>query len=238
MGRADFGSAKYQAKQLKASGLQKLKYYCQLCSKQCRDANGFKNHLGSPSHMGRVSNLSKDGTASAVIDQYSEQFESEFLRLLRVNHGTKKISANKFYQEYILHDKDHVHMNATRWTSLTAFVKHLGRSGKVRVDIPPDIDDEFNLFISFVDSASESQSGDRDRNLQTEEDRSMKFLEAQIEKGKQLQSQLKEQPDGSAEAPVQPVLKGPVAISLKGLGAKKSQKKSVFGDNSDDDDDE
>ena len=28
--------------QMKAKRLQKLKWYCQMCSKQCRDENGFK----------------------------------------------------------------------------------------------------------------------------------------------------------------------------------------------------
>lgn len=234
MGRADFGSAKYQAKQLKASGLQKLKYYCQLCQKQCRDANGFKNHLGSPSHMGRVSNMSDAGTGLAVVEQFLLQFEAEFLRLLRVNHGTKKISANKFYQEYILHDKDHVHMNATRWSSLTAFVKHLGRAGKVRVEIPEGVDDEFNLFIRLVDASVEQAPGTRDRHLQTEEERLAKFLDAQIERGKQLHVQ-KEQPHEKEVA--KPILAtGPVAISLRGLAAKRPAKKLAFGNDSDDDD--
>ncbi|OBA23169.1 hypothetical protein METBIDRAFT_37141 [Metschnikowia bicuspidata var. bicuspidata NRRL YB-4993] len=233
MGKADFGSAKYQAKQLKALGLQKLRYYCQLCLKQCRDANGFKNHLASPSHTGRISNLSTAGRAQDVIAQYLLQFEAEFLRLLRVNHGTKKISANKFYQEYILHDKDHVHMNATRWSSLTAFIKHLGQSSKVRVEIPEDADDEFNLFIRLVDLPLETLDGHRARALQTEEERLMKFLDAQIEKGKQLQSEAAPSPE---PAPVVPVATGPVAISLRGVRMKKPPKKLAFGSQSDDDD--
>ena len=235
MGKADFGSAKYQAKQLKALGLQKLRFYCQLCLKQCRDANGFKMHLSSPSHTGRVSNMSEDGSALAVLEQFLKQFEGDFLRLLRVNHGTKKISANKFYQEYILNDKDHVHMNATRWASLTAFVKHLGRAGKVRVELPPDEDDEFNLFIRLVDAAE--PSGDkREKNLQTEEERQARFLDSQIEKGKQLLSQASVE-NASKPHENEPVSKGPVTISLKGIGARKAPKKPVFAASSDDDDD-
>jgi hypothetical protein len=33
---------------IKAKGLQKLRWYCQLCQKQCRDENGFKCHQVSP----------------------------------------------------------------------------------------------------------------------------------------------------------------------------------------------
>lgn len=47
--------------------------------------------------------------------------------------GTKRVRANQVYQEYI-QDKYHVHMNSTRWVTLTEFIKHLGRSGIARVD--------------------------------------------------------------------------------------------------------
>jgi hypothetical protein len=35
---------------IKSKGLQKLRWYCQMCGKQCRDENGFKCHLSSDSH--------------------------------------------------------------------------------------------------------------------------------------------------------------------------------------------
>lgn len=38
------------ANRIKAKGLQKLRWYCQLCQKQCRDENGFKCHQLSDSH--------------------------------------------------------------------------------------------------------------------------------------------------------------------------------------------
>ena len=39
-------------------------------------------------------------------------------------------------------------MNATRWVTLTEFVKHLGRSGIARVD-----ENEKGWFISWIDSS-------------------------------------------------------------------------------------
>lgn len=243
MGKADFGSAKFQAKQLKASGLQRLRYYCQLCQKQCRDANGFKNHLLSPSHTGRIANLSKDGKAASVVEGFLSQFEREFMRLLRVNHGTKKINANKFYQEYILNDRDHVHMNATKWTSLTSFVRHLGRQGKIRVEIP-DEEDEFNLVIRLPDTTApaKQQKGEAD------EERSMKFLQQQIERGRELEEKQALRDDGtkqhlqaSEEAIASNVTdggakpSGPIKLSLKGLAAKKRAVALVFANDSDSD---
>lgn len=55
--------------------------------------------------------------------------------------------ANQVYQEYIA-DKSHLHMNATRWVTLTEFVKHLGRSGIARVD-----ETEKGWFIAWIDSS-------------------------------------------------------------------------------------
>ena len=48
----DSGLAPTQiANRIKAKGLQKLRWYCQMCGKQCRDENGFKCHLSSDSHQ-------------------------------------------------------------------------------------------------------------------------------------------------------------------------------------------
>lgn len=61
--------------------------------------------------------------------------------------GTKRVRANQVYQEYIA-DKNHLHMNATRWVTLTEFVKHLGRTGVGRVD-----ETEKGWFIAWIDSS-------------------------------------------------------------------------------------
>lgn len=42
MPKAEFGTPKWMSNRIKASGLQKLRWYCQMCQKQCRDENGFK----------------------------------------------------------------------------------------------------------------------------------------------------------------------------------------------------
>ena len=39
------------------------------------------------------------------------------------------MNANIVYQEYIA-DKEHTHMNSTKWETLTEFIKWLGREGK------------------------------------------------------------------------------------------------------------
>jgi len=42
---------KAMAKAVKAKGLQRLRWYCQMCQKQCRDENGFKCHQMSDGHV-------------------------------------------------------------------------------------------------------------------------------------------------------------------------------------------
>jgi hypothetical protein len=39
------------ANRIKAKGLNKLRWYCQLCQKSCRDENGFKCHQMSEGHQ-------------------------------------------------------------------------------------------------------------------------------------------------------------------------------------------
>lgn len=239
MGRAEFGTAKYQAKQLKASGLQKLKYYCQLCQKQCRDANGFKNHLQSPSHLGRISSIKDEGKGSSVVEDFSSRFEKEFLRLLRINHGTKRINANKFYQEYILNDKNHVHMNATKWQTLTSFIKYLGRLGKLQVDVPQGTDDEFNLEIRLFDTANDNQIKEKEKLKRTDEESTLKFIQNQVLKGKEMQLQNNQDAAENLlpfnEVKQKPLPTSKVLVVLKGLAPQRKKTLAAFTVDSDED---
>jgi DNA/RNA-binding protein KIN17 len=61
--------------------------------------------------------------------------------------GTQRVKANNIYQDYI-RDRNHLHMNATRWVTLTGFIQHLGQAGIVRVE-----DTEKGLFISWIDNS-------------------------------------------------------------------------------------
>lgn len=153
MGKHEFGTAKYLSKQMKARGLQKLRFYCQVCLKQCRDENGFKSHIKSRYHLKNISKVTKKS-----IDEYTKQFESDFLTLLRMTHGEKDVDANKFYNEYI-QDKDHIHMNATHFTSLTKFIQYLSKEGKIRVNSTERINTEMDsnhLIISYINNSYEN----------------------------------------------------------------------------------
>jgi len=67
------------------------------------------------------------------------------MNLVRVRWRTKRVYANKVYNEYIS-DKNHVHMNATVWQSLAGFVQHLGRTGQCAIDKT-----EKGWYIKYID---------------------------------------------------------------------------------------
>ena len=143
MPKAEKGSAKDIANRMKARGLQKLKFYCQMCSKQCRDENGFKCHLTSDSHL-RNMKLFRDN-ASGIMDNFSSEFEKVYVETLRRRHGTQRMNANNVYQEVIM-DKNHVHMNSTKWASLSDFVQYLGKKGICVVE-----ETERGWYVTYIE---------------------------------------------------------------------------------------
>ncbi|CAB0035938.1 unnamed protein product [Trichogramma brassicae] len=129
-------------------GLQKLKYFCQMCAKQCRDANAFKCHTTSESHFRKMELFREQ--AHEYLKQFSEQFVRDFLEVVRRQFGSKRVSANRVYQDYIA-ERNHVHMNSTHWTTLSDFVKYLGKTGKCVVD-----ETEKGWFITYIDRHPET----------------------------------------------------------------------------------
>jgi hypothetical protein len=51
-------------------------------------------------------------------------------------HPNVRIEAHKVYNEFI-QDKHHIHMNSTKWITLTEYVKYLGREGLCKVEDSP-----------------------------------------------------------------------------------------------------
>ncbi|KAF4338504.1 KIN17 [Fusarium beomiforme] len=149
MPKAEVGSTKYVANRMKAKGLQRLRWYCQVCEKQCRDANGFKQHTMSESHVRQMLIVGED--PKGYIEKFSQQFQRDFLQLLRTSHGEKQVHVNQFYQSYIA-NKDHIHQSSTKWSSLSEFTKYLGREGICRVEEDP----EKGLFIAWIDKSPEA----------------------------------------------------------------------------------
>lgn len=74
------GTPKYLANAMKSKGLQRLRWYCQVCEKQCRDENGFKCHATSEGHLRQM--LVVGENAGRHISDFSSTFQSEFVTLL------------------------------------------------------------------------------------------------------------------------------------------------------------
>ncbi|EME43009.1 hypothetical protein DOTSEDRAFT_72420 [Dothistroma septosporum NZE10] len=234
MGKAEVGSTKYVANKMKAKGLQRLRWYCQICEKQCRDENGFKQHTMSEGHVRAMVLVGED--PKKFINDYSRQFQRDFLQLLRTAHGEKKVHMNNFYQEYI-RDKEHVHMNATKWPSLTEFAKNLGREGICRVE-----EGDRGLEISWIDdsAAAISRREDikkKDRLAKGDEDIESRLLEQQVKRAQEeaaKKRQAEEQPlppsipaeGGPAEA--KPTV--PIKVSGFSLKAKAPAKANTISE--------
>ena len=196
MPKAEVGSTKYLNNKLKSKGLQRLRWYCQVCEKQCRDANGFKCHTQSESHVRQMLLVGED--PRKAINDFSNQFSRDFLQLLRTAHGEKKINVNHFYQEYIA-EKEHVHMNATKWPSLTEYTKYLGREGICRVE-----ESEKGLFIAWIDNSPEAlrrQDAIRKKERQDKGDevREQKLIAEQIARAEKDADEKRAEEDTSSE---------------------------------------
>lgn len=59
---------------------------------------------------------------SHYINEYSREFERNFLDILKRRYFSKQIPANKIYVDMIS-NKQHIHMNSTKWATLTGFVE-------------------------------------------------------------------------------------------------------------------
>ncbi|CAG0882673.1 unnamed protein product [Darwinula stevensoni] len=183
MGKAEFGTPKYIANKIKAKGLQKLRWYCQMCQKQCRDENGFKCHTMSESHQRQLLLFAEN--PHRYLDSFSREFEQTYLHSLKMRYGTKRVNANQVYQEYIS-DRHHLHMNATKWETLTDFVKHLGRVGKCEVD-----QTEKGWFVQYIDRdpetiAMQEKHAKKEKMAKDDEERLKDFIEKQVERGKNV----------------------------------------------------
>lgn len=204
MGKHEPMTAKAIANRIKAKGLQKIKYYCEMCKKQCRDDNGFKCHIMSESHQRQALIVSED--PEKFVSEFSKQFMDGFMYILRTRYRTKRVLANTIFQEYIK-ERDHIHMNGTRWTTLTDFARWLGENGFVKID-----DSERGIMVTYIDRDPETlrrQEIEAKRTEQAREAaiRNQKEIERQMEATKKLYKEMeKERPEA---APVE-IVKVPI----------------------------
>jgi len=153
MGKHEYNSVKAISNRIKSKGLQQLRFYCQMCEKQCRDENGFKCHSTSEAHMRQMALFAAN--PDRFMDTFSAGFEKGFMELLQRRFGTRRVKANYVYNEYI-QDRDHIHMNGTMWTTLTDFVKYLGRTGKCVIEEETSGPDSAAWWITWINRDPEA----------------------------------------------------------------------------------
>jgi len=184
MGKAAVGTPKWISNRIKSKGLQKLRWYCQMCEKQCRDENGFKCHISSESHQRQL--LLFGENPDNYLSDYSKEFEKGYTAILKRQYPGKRVHANVVYQQYIGF-KEHVHMNSTCWVTLTSFIKHLGRTGSAVID-----ETEKGWFVTWVEKDQdtldyEKRLEKKDKVAKDDQERIQEYIDAQIEKAKNEQ---------------------------------------------------
>jgi len=177
--KAEFGTPKWVNNNMRSKGLQKLRWYCQMCQKQCRDANGFKCHITSESHQRQL--LLFGDNPGKYLATYSQAFAKDFNNILRRQYNQKRVLANIVYQQYIA-DKNHVHMNATCWVTLTSYMHHLQRIGYAEIE-----DSEKGWYVTWTltDPAEELRKAKLAKKEKLElddEERVQEYINAQVAK--------------------------------------------------------
>ena len=180
--KGGFLTPKAIGNRIKAKGLQKLRWYCQMCQKQCRDENGFKCHTMSESHMRQMEMFSQN--SKSFMDEFSTEFEGGMMEIIARKARSKRMSANQIYKEYIS-DKQHFHMNATIWETLTDFVMYLGREGKCEVD-----ETEKGWFVTYIDRDPEKlrkveERAKRERTELDAEERQLRDIERLVKRARE-----------------------------------------------------
>jgi DNA/RNA-binding protein KIN17 len=118
------------------------------------------------------------------LDEFSRDFSNGYVNTLRRRFGTKRTHSNIVYQEYI-RDRDHIHMNATKWLTLTDYVKYLGRIGICVVD-----ETEKGWFVTYIDRDPETlrRQEEAEKKVKLDLDdrqRQEMYLEKQMERAKE-----------------------------------------------------
>lgn len=147
------------------------------------DEHGFNAHCTSQSHNRNMEDFARDPTM--FMEKHSKEFHSDFMSLLSSRYANKRVDSNLVYQEFIT-DSEHVHLNSTNWTSLTAYVHHIGREGLAKIE-----EEQGTWFITYIDRSRATTNkieGVRKRAIleRTEEERDRKSLADQVAKAEEV----------------------------------------------------
>ena len=231
MPKDGFLAPKAIANRMKAKGLQKLRWYCQMCQKQCRDENGFKCHTMSESHLRQMEMFSENSTK--FMDEFSREFEQGMIEIIKRKARSQRKNANELYRDYIS-DKQHFHMNATIWETLTDFVMYLGRKGMCEVD-----ETEKGWFVMYIDRDPETLArmearAKRERDALDSEEKHQRDIQRQVKQARlagELDDELAQPTELQRAHDAERIRIGGLGAALTSAGkAKLTVVPSVFGE--------
>ena len=170
-------------------GKSRLNFYCPMCQKQCRDAQGFKSHCESDAHNYQMKLFSEN--EEMYIEQFSNDFLKEFIETLKRRFKTSKVLANDVYQIFT-NETHHIHLSSTKWVTLDEFVSHLGRESICKVEESPK-----GLMVQFIDVDDSKikkieQEKEKEQLKLNDEERLLRTLEKQVEAAKKLEKSKEE----------------------------------------------
>lgn len=221
MPKQEVGSTKWLGNKMKAKGLQKLRWYCQMCQKQCRDENGFKCHRMSDSHQRQMQLFVQD--PNRFMDDFSQEFEAGFMQLMGHTYRSTRVLANTVYCEFIS-NRHHTHMNSTIWVTLSNFVQYLGRTNQCKIEKTPK-----GWYICYIDNTPEAllrkqQAADLEHHELSEEVRHERLLAKQVKSaGGCEESEFTELQRQEGDAPISFGMSGPSSSSMSGPAAVASE---------------
>jgi len=181
MPKVEKWSSKWIGIKMKSKGLQKLRWYCQMCEKQCRDENGFKQHRTSDQHQQMMAVFCQN--PAQFMDEFSREFEKGFMLLMQTTYCKTRVLANDVYKEFIK-DRHHLHMNSTVWVTLSGFVQYLGRTGKCTIEKTHK-----GWYVEYIDNSPEARKREQEKQARVEQevtdaDREKKMFDKLIKEGK------------------------------------------------------
>jgi DNA/RNA-binding protein KIN17 len=124
------------------------------------------------------------------MDLYSVEFEEAYIEIIRRKRNAR-LKANAVYQELVSH-RQHIHMNSTKWETLSSFLQYLGKKGIAVVDLTPK-----GWFIQYIDKDPErirrqEAIARKEAAALDEEERTAKLIDLQMATAKQVEQQLGE----------------------------------------------
>ena len=138
------------SKMMKYGGLGKLKWFCDVCKFQARSAEAFKAHTQSEHHRLMMSQFRQD--QNSIIQSNSEEFKRQFLNILKRKYANREVLANIVYVQ-VISDKNHQHMNSTRWESVRGFCSEMAQKGIIEMRMT-----ERGPFIKYVEKDPVSEA--------------------------------------------------------------------------------